>query len=227
MGYGNRAFEHRAADVIATILSRRSVRSGYRPDPIPRNVLENIVSCGLAAPSSKNARPWRFHVVTGTRLLRAIADAVDSADGADRYTPYDPETGEPWPQWSSTVAESAEILRHVPAGIFIENLGLFSRGRATLAAAPSSYRVSSLVGYGFESIGIGAAIENMWIAAEAQGVQGVFMGDIVVAEDGIKRLLLMAGDLAGVLALGYSEEDPGARWVVDGAADDRVRWYDE
>ncbi|UYV36003.1 nitroreductase [Rhodobacteraceae bacterium D3-12] len=49
------------------IEERRSIR-GFKPDPIPRATLEEIIALANRAPSSMNTQPWHFHVVTGTPL---------------------------------------------------------------------------------------------------------------------------------------------------------------
>lgn len=49
------------------ITERRSIR-GFKPDPIPRSVLEEIIALANRAPSSMNTQPWHFHVVTGAPL---------------------------------------------------------------------------------------------------------------------------------------------------------------
>lgn len=49
--------------------ARRSIR-GYKPDPIPRAVLEEIIHIAKQAPSSMNTQPWHFHVITGKPLER-------------------------------------------------------------------------------------------------------------------------------------------------------------
>jgi nitroreductase len=46
---------------------RRSIR-GFKPDPIPRELLEKIIALANRAPSSMNTQPWHFHVLTGTPL---------------------------------------------------------------------------------------------------------------------------------------------------------------
>ena len=48
---------------------RRSIR-GYKPDPIPREILEEIIHIAKHAPSSMNTQPWHFHVLTGEPLER-------------------------------------------------------------------------------------------------------------------------------------------------------------
>lgn len=192
--------------ITDAILARRSMRGGFDASPVVDATLGEVVRCGLAAPSSKNAQPWRIHIVTDRALLAEFADEVEHADDAGEYVPHDATSGRPRPEYASTVLESAQVLREVAAAIFIENRGLFSGGRATLARADRRSIEDSLVGFGLEMIGIGAAMENMWLAAESFGLQVVFMGDVVIAEAAIAGRLRLEGDLVGVLAVGYSAE---------------------
>jgi nitroreductase len=205
-------------EMLNLILGRRSRREGFLAEPVPTAVIEQVVACGLAAPSSKNAQPWRIHVVTNRNALQAIAGDVDCGKGPDQYVPIDPATGENRPDWDSTVSESAQVLREVPLGLFVENGGRFSNGRHTVATSRDDIREDALIGYGLEMVGLGAAIQNMWLAAESLGLSGVFMGDVLIAEDAIRERLGMRGDLVGVLALGFSGMKPYPKQM----ADDRV-----
>jgi len=49
------------------VIGRRSIR-GYRPDPVPKEVIREIVALAIRAPSSMNTQPWHLHVVTGQPL---------------------------------------------------------------------------------------------------------------------------------------------------------------
>lgn len=214
--------------VVDTILARRSVRVGYdRARSVPEDVLDLVVRCGLAAPSSKNAQPWRFHVVTSLELLASIADAMEVAPGLEDYVPHDPRTGMPYEHWSSTVVESADVLRLVPAAIVVENRGVFSGGRGTLRGAGPEALAGALEGYSFECVGIGTAVENMWIAALSLGLSVSFAGDVVIAEGTVSSLLGLEGDLIGVLALGYSDAPalPARPSPAVTQTDDPVRWH--
>lgn len=196
-------------DVVRTILSRRSVRSGFDRDrAVPDDVLQLVTDCGHAAPSSKNARPWRFHVVTNGDLLAQIAESMETAGGIDSYVPHDPQTGMPHAHWRSSVLESAAVFREVPAAIFVENRGVFSGGRPTLRAASPDALAGSLASYAFECTGIGTAVENMWLSAISLGLSAAFVGDVAIAEAFVATSLGMNGDLIGGLALGYSSRDP-------------------
>lgn len=49
------------------IQNRRSIR-GFKPDPVPRALLEEVIALSLRAPSSMNTQPWHMHVLTGAPL---------------------------------------------------------------------------------------------------------------------------------------------------------------
>lgn len=164
-------------------------------------IVDDIVEAGLLAPSSKNAQPWRIHVVRDQAVTGALADAVQQGKGSDDYVPCDPLTGESRPDWPSTVIESASILRGAPLALFVENRGEFSQGRGTLIRiADQDVLADAMIGYTFECIGLGAAILAMWLTAIDYGYGGVFMGDVLIAESAIREALGMSGDLAGSCA---------------------------
>ncbi len=56
-------------DFETLVRSRKSIR-GYKPDPVPRHVIEEIVEIAKGAPSSMNTQPWYLHVITGAPLDR-------------------------------------------------------------------------------------------------------------------------------------------------------------
>ena len=51
----------------ALVDTRRSVR-GYKKDPVPRRVIDEILAVAKGAPSSMNSQPWHVHVLTGAPL---------------------------------------------------------------------------------------------------------------------------------------------------------------
>ena len=80
-----------AAAVNAAITSRRSIRA-YLPTPVPRAVIEDIVTVAARAPSGTNTQPWQVHVLTGDvkdALSRDIRAAYDDPEERARHTePY-------------------------------------------------------------------------------------------------------------------------------------------
>jgi len=55
-------FQHLAFD-------RRSIR-GFKPEPVPRALLDEIIEVAAQCPSSMNTQPWHVHAVTGDVLDR-------------------------------------------------------------------------------------------------------------------------------------------------------------
>jgi nitroreductase len=53
----------------AVVLGRRSIR-GFKPDPVQKDVIREVVALATRAPSSMNTQPWHLHVVTGEPLDR-------------------------------------------------------------------------------------------------------------------------------------------------------------
>lgn len=54
-------------DFETLVRERRSIR-GYKPDPVPMEVIREVIDIATGAPSSMNTQPWHFHVVTGKPL---------------------------------------------------------------------------------------------------------------------------------------------------------------
>ncbi|OYX45907.1 MAG: nitroreductase [Alphaproteobacteria bacterium 32-64-14] len=54
------------------VFGRRSIR-GYKRDPVPREVIEEVLALAMRAPTSMNTQPWHFYVITGEPLDRIRA----------------------------------------------------------------------------------------------------------------------------------------------------------
>lgn len=58
-------------DTMEAIFTRRSIRK-YKSDPIPEDVMEEVLRAAMIAPSAGNAQPWHFVVVTDRKILDEI-----------------------------------------------------------------------------------------------------------------------------------------------------------
>ena len=54
------------------VLGRRSIR-GFTADPVPKEVIREVIGLAMRAPSSLNTQPWNFYVVSGEPLDRIRA----------------------------------------------------------------------------------------------------------------------------------------------------------
>jgi nitroreductase len=67
-------------ELLEAIKPRKSVRA-YKPDPVPKEVLRELLDVATRAPSSANTQPWEFFVLTGEtlgELNRAMIERLHS-----------------------------------------------------------------------------------------------------------------------------------------------------
>ena len=63
-------------DVIEAVKKRKSIR-GYKPDPVSKQTLEQLLELAVRAPSAMNTQPWEFTVLTGDVLENVRRSNVD------------------------------------------------------------------------------------------------------------------------------------------------------
>ncbi|MEW1830491.1 nitroreductase [Streptomyces sp. NPDC088196] len=80
-------------DVYEAVDSRRAVRA-FSDEPVPKEVLERVLTAATRAPSSGNLQPWHVYVVSGEPLAelkrRATARARAGDPGDEREYPMYP-----------------------------------------------------------------------------------------------------------------------------------------
>jgi nitroreductase len=70
-------------DIVEAIKARRSVRA-FKSDPVPQDVLRQLIEVARWSPSWENVQPWEMTVVGGAKMeeLRRELEAVADADPA-------------------------------------------------------------------------------------------------------------------------------------------------
>ena len=98
-----------AVDLLdAVIRARKSVRA-FRPDPVPKRLLMEVIAAARAAPSNFNSQPWRVYVLAG-KAKASFGDALTRAHGANTtplFSPFLPETP---PEYMARVDEFGRRL---------------------------------------------------------------------------------------------------------------------
>jgi nitroreductase len=75
-----------AASLVESVLrARRSVRA-FRPDPVSRQRVLDILGLASTAPSNSNTQPWRVHVLTGN-VKTALSEELLAAHESDALPP--------------------------------------------------------------------------------------------------------------------------------------------
>ena len=65
-------------EVLQAILNRKSVRE-YSDKEITQYVLDKLLKAGMAAPSSRDRRPWHFIVISDKAILESLGNELKNA----------------------------------------------------------------------------------------------------------------------------------------------------
>jgi nitroreductase len=183
--------------VIDAILRRRSIRK-YKQDPIPRSLIEEVLKAGILAPSSKNRQPWKFIVVTGEARKEAVRTMKTGID-RERKTPYLPASA----PYIRDALFTVRIMEQAPVLIFVMN----ELGYSLNKTLTRDEHVSEIC----NAESIGAAIENMTLAATDLGLGSLWVANTYFAYPELCTYLHSKGELVAALALGYPAEAPARR----------------
>src|SRR6516225_5562855 len=80
-------------DAYEVVRSRHAVR-GFTDEPVPREVLERVLSAAAWSPSGSNLQPWNIYVLTGAPLAQLKKLAVGRVAAGD---PWDEREFEMYP----------------------------------------------------------------------------------------------------------------------------------
>lgn len=185
-------------DVLEAIHTRRSVGK-VKPDPVARELIEQLLAAGAQAPNHHNVRPWRFVVLTGEsrqRLGEVLAQSFHQ-----RFPNLADE---------ALNKERAKPLRS-PLVI------------AVGVDKPTESRISEL-----ENIcAVAAACQNILLAAHALGLAVQWRTGDPVEDPAVKSFLGFNADqhLVAFLYIGYP---PDAAPIIEArpSFEDRTVWMD-
>ncbi|MGW7524163.1 nitroreductase [Streptomyces sp. NPDC054783] len=95
-------------DVYEAVASRWAVRA-FTDEPVPRAVLERVLTAAARSPSGGNLQPWHIYVLTGAPLAelkkRTVERAASGGPGDERqYRMYPSEPRSPYRERRSAAA---------------------------------------------------------------------------------------------------------------------------
>lgn len=183
--------------MLQAIFDRRSIRN-YQETPLPKEMIETILKAGILAPSSKNRQPWEFIVVSGDAKVEMLA-AMEQGLAREKENPLLPDSS----PFLSGAVHTLSIMKQAPVTIFIVNtLGIDLD--TTLNAEQRIFELCN-------AQSIGAAIENMTLAATELGLGSLWICDTYFAFEELNSWLGCDGQLIAALTLGYPNEAPSPR----------------
>ena len=187
-------------DAIAAINARTSVRR-FRPEPVPRRAIEQLLDCAVRAPNHKLTEPWRFAVLTG-RARDRFAE-IRASHRLERFT--DPGSTEAQAAAEKVRRESRETP------VYIAIMVSVSPDEIT---REEDYAAAMM------------AIANLMTAAQALGLGTYLRTGGVMREPGLLELAAVPSGyrVVGVVSLGYPAEAETPRRRRPAA--ELTRWID-
>ena len=173
------------------IAARRSIRK-FKPTPVPDELLQQVLRAATQAPSGKNRQPWRFVVVRGERraeMMRVMRQGLANSKAQGRVL--------------GSAENSARVMEQAPVLVFVFN----PDGRRPWQEHSLEQMFWDVV----DIQSVGAAIQNMLLAAEDLGLGSLWICDVFSAYEELCNWLGESGELIAAVALGYADESPSAR----------------
>jgi len=176
-------------DVIEAIKTRRSIR-GYKPEPVPKEVLEEILETAIRSPSSLNTHPWEFTVVAGDVMEKIKQANIEKLNAGER-----PHLEEPRGEYTGIyrerqVALAVQLFQLM--GITREDrekrMDWMKRGfRFFDAPAAIIISIDKEVGTGGQ-FDVGAVSQTIALVALSYGLGTCIMGQGIMYPDVIRKL---------------------------------------
>jgi nitroreductase len=178
-------------NVLEAIAQRRSIRR-FAEAPLAEETLRQILHAGTLAPSGKNRQPWRFYIVREDKrgeMVRVMREGIGHAK----------EAGVPLGSAEWTV----NIMERAPVTVFVMN--------ENAAYATPRTDVGEVLGNLVDVQSIGAAIQNMLLAALELGIGSLWICDVFYAYEELCSWLGTDRQMVAAVSFGCPDEQPDAR----------------
>ncbi len=201
-------------DAIHCIESRMSIR-GFKKEPVPRELLEQVITTASQSPSYKNSQPWEIMVVSGEKkqgLTNLLIELLESG------TPSCPDLAEPesWPPSEQARISDLFAKRKELTGIDLTDPAIVIKAKKAnfrFYGAPHGvflYQEASLSQWSLFDLGLFA--QSLMLAAHARGLGMVPQAFLTDYAQNVKQYLDIAPTKRLVLGLsvGYPDADSPA-----------------
>ncbi len=185
---------HAPDDFWQTLLGRRSLRV-YAATPVPRSVLERLLTAAIWAPNAHNRQPWRFAVthdrVQQQRLAETMAaywEAALAADGVD----------------ADTIARRTTLSYERISGAGALVVGCLTMAEMDAYPDAGRQRLEWLMAVQSTALALG----NLLLAAHHEGLGACWMCAPLFAPDRVREAFDLPADWEpqALITLGYPAE---------------------
>ena len=206
-------------DVIEAIRSRKSIR-GYKLEPVPKEILREILEVAMRTPSTLNTQPWEITVVTGKALDEIKAENIVKLNAGippQPETPFKPYEGK-YKQRQVELAIDLFKLMGITREDKAKRAEWLARG-FYFFGAPATIIISldkSLIGSDLNLLDIGALTQTICLAALKYGLgtcindQGISYPEVIRKYTSIPQ----SKQMIICIAIGYPDWDFPANKLI-------------
>ena len=183
---------------------RRSIRR-FKSDPVERGAIEKILEAAVLAPSAKNSQPWRFTVVPESKrdeMAGVLRQGIANREAEGEKV--------------GTVRGTLQVMEQAPVTVFVHNADGIHPWKAR-EEHESWWDLATVQS-------VGAAIENMLLAATELGLGSLWIADVWEAYPEIGAWLETDDQLVAAVSFGYADVEPAT--PPRKSMEDVVRWLD-
>lgn len=207
-------------DAVECISGRRSIR-GFTKNPVPKELLEQVLETASWSPSYKNSQPWEVMVVSGNtkeKLSKMMVELLESG------APSCPDLPDPrsWPEAEQAHINHLYASRKKATGIDLNAPEIIVKAKKAnfhFYRAPHAiylYQDATLSQWSLLDIGLFA--QSLMLAAHAHGLATVPQAFVTDYAQNIKEFLAIPKSKRLVLglSLGYPDlESPANAFRTD------------
>jgi nitroreductase len=219
--------------VSEAVLSRRSMRV-FKPEPVPKAVVEWIIETANRSASNGNLQPWKLYVTMGRareRLSAAILAAMDANDNGPggEYDVYPKEFTPVYDARRKLVGKQLYTLLDVPRG---DTAGMVKQFRKNFdffdAPVGMILTVERRMGNG-QWIDCGIFLDQLMLLAREKGLHTCPQAAFSRYQHVVKRELKIPDDQIVIcgLALGHADPDviPNSLITERAPIQDFTTWF--
>lgn len=174
---------------LQTAINKRRSTRRYRPEPLPRELLDVVVEAGRMAPSGNNNQTTHFIVVTSPEKLAGLREVV------------------------------TDVLANTPVrdGMPPQLIGLINKAKNETVdvayGAPALVLTANKKGYGNAVADCACALENMMLMASACGIGSCWINQFYLLREAppLRNYMEKLGlekdeEICGAVVLGYADK---------------------
>ena len=181
------------------LVARRSIRA-FRPDPVPRPIVDSLIEAACLAPAPHHSRPWRWVVVDSADAKQALAEGMGA-------------------RWRADLRGDGLAVEHIEVLVGASHQRLTTTPTLVLGCPtwdgldryPDESRQRAE--WGMALLSLGAAVENLMLAGADVGLASCWVAAPIFCPEAARDALALPHDWLphALVMIGYPDREYVAR----------------